>query len=550
MEPSSWWWPLVPSVTLSPAPESVWHYGIRAGARLLVAAVTAGCAIAAALLIVRLVPTWMLIPIVLVTAVCIAGIVYDVPEWIRGPDPQQWQWGYRAPLTAARWWPAGLSAAVLLALGVYVAFGKAPAAAVRARIGVIGSIVAGLAFRLALLHFAPHGAAAALAERTMSADMTSYFVVAADTRLSVTEFLRTYAAEMPHRDRHASSHPPGPILFHRAVITFFQRHPRAAETTLGWMELFGVKRSQLTDAEPAPAPLAAAAVAVGFLVLACAALTAWPIAAISLALGADAIGAAQIAILWQFCPSPALFTPQFDQAVTLLAATVCALGGVALGAGSRVKRRAAAFAAGALAGISMFCSFGAPPMLVAAALVVLVGSAAALRTGRRLADAMWAAAVGAVITIAMPMFAGYQFMTTAVEALAISRYDYMLKRQYWTWVKFDLLDFGMFLGPPLVAYAAVSLVGRWRGQPAPSPRLDIFGVVMAFVLVLDISGVTRGEIARLWMPLYPFVLVAALPACNQADRIPCRKQLAGSALLIGVLLAVFCVVVRLYWDPG
>ena len=90
-------------------------------------------------------------------------------------------------------------------------------------------------------------------------------------------------------------------------------------------------------------------------------------------------------------------------------------------------------------------------------------------------------------------------------------------------------------------------------------RPDLIWTVAALILALDLSGVTRGEIGRLWMPLMPMAFVALVPLRPSApprhsgDPLEAARArppaiLAGQ-LFLGTLLAIVCIVLRLYWNP-
>jgi hypothetical protein len=513
----------------------------------------------------RRLPTPGFAVVTVVSALFVVGVVYDWPSWMRGPAPypDEWQWGYHVPLTAARWGPALVTALALLGLITYLALATFPRSVrTRARLGLIGATILAAAFQLALLHFEPDGAVAALTQRPLSDDFTSYFSVAANEHRSVRQFLTAYAAEMPQRDRHAVSHPPGPILYYRGIIAVFRHAEGGAARILVALERAGVKRVRLYQGDPVPEPLLAAALVGGFGVVLCAALTAWPVARIAEAAGADPITATQLGALWAFCPSSALFSTQFDQVGTLLVASACALGCSATNSRGWSGLVGAALGSGALAAVAVFCSFGALPMLGAAGVVATVLAPPAYRSLRRLVGIASLAALAFGVVSAVPMLAGYDLFTTAREALGISRYEYEIKRGYWLWLRFNLVDFSIFLGLPLVAWGLVRVVARsWSSASgfASRPDMRLVWAVAACVLALDLSGVTRGEVARLWMPLMPLAFVALAPLGPSAPSHPVEgpepprtrlRAVPAEQHFVGALLAIICVVLRLYWEPA
>jgi hypothetical protein len=89
--------------------------------------------------------------------------------------------------------------------------------------------------------------------------------------------------------------------------------------------------------------------------------------------------------------------------------------------------------------------------------------------------------------------------------------------------------------------------------------MGLFWAVAACVLALDVSGVTRGEVARLWMPLMPMAFVALAGLGPSAPPHPVEGPDAARAwplavlaqqLFLGALLAIVCVVLKLYWEPA
>ena len=52
--------------------------------------------------------------------------------------------------------------------------------------------------------------------------------------------------------------------------------------------------------------------------------------------------------------------------------------------------------------------------------------------------------------IAVPIAYGYDLIATTVKALAMSHFGYQVHRFYWVWLRFNLVDYAIFLGVPLV----------------------------------------------------------------------------------------------------
>jgi hypothetical protein len=86
-----------------------------------------------------------------------------------------------------------------------------------------------------------------------------------------------------------------------------------------------------------------------------------------------------------------------------------------------------------------------------------------------------------------------------------------------------------------------------RPQEGPAGAADRMTLAVAAGLgLLVLSGVTRGEVGRIWIPLMPLLLVSALarPGGVEGETAsPGRRP----ALLLGILLAALCVMMRLHW---
>jgi hypothetical protein len=244
-------------------------------------------------------------------------------------------------------------------------------------------------------------------------------------------------------------------------------------------------------------------------------------------------------------------SPQFDQALALPVAATAAL--VAWAATERTatskpswRRAFGATAAGLLAGLALYVSYGA-----AAFLLLSVLPAAALvvrdRAGlHRLIGPLALALAGALGVFGLAVALGHEPLQAARTALEIHRETFTRPRSYLLWLAFNPLDFALFLGVP-VAVLAVWRVSRsatalLRELGQPLDRMRVLAGVLFLLLVF--SGTTRGEVGRIWIPLMPVVLVAAL--CRPAGEAEAGPSV-GEALVVGCVLALHCLLIRAFW---
>jgi hypothetical protein len=454
-----------------------------------------------------------------VTLLVLVAARRDTWPLLRGPAPYppEWQWGYAPkPVPPGRLAPAVLLGGALIVLAA-LAGGTAPQRGARAGILVVAT-VAGGGFQLALLGLEPAGAAAELERRTTSGSFTSYFKVAAGVE-DGADFLARHDELLPrfrHGALHAATHPPGPILYYVALQRLAARLPRLAAALGG---------------ETRAAALAGA-VLLGLLGSA----ACFPATALARVMGAPPAAAVRAGVLWTLVPGLCLMVPELDQALALPVASASVLVALALAPGRGGGGLAArAAAAGVLAGVALFFSYGAPLLV---ALGVATAAAPVLRTpeGRRRAALAGAIALAAALVCFMaPAVLGHHPLASARAALAIHREQFTAHRSYPRWLVFDLVDLALFLGVPVV------LFGLSR------PRTPFRLAAAAGVLLLVASGLIRGEMGRILLPLMPVLLVAFVVSPPTADA-PDGEPSLATALVVGTLLAATDIGLRLSWE--
>ena len=462
--------------------------------------------------------------VLIVSVLLLVAILLDLTPLLRGPAPYppEWRWDLRAGTLGGRWFPALASGAALVALA-WVGGRLRPAVVVTA------AVAAGWLFQLSLAGLEPAGAARTLVERALSRTATSYLTVAeSDAARDPAVFLDHHAERLPElrkAAKHAATHPPGPVLFYRGLIGFFEAAPGAATALLG---AGGID----PDSGRRPAPVRAAALAGPLLIMFLCVATAWPVAALARAGGMEAPRAARLAALWPLLPGPALMAPHFDQMLALPVTAAAALLASAAASGGR-PLIARALAAGLCGGIAMQFSYGA-------AVFLLIAGAAALAFAGRvdrsiLCTVAWAA-LACGLVIFLPVAWGHEPITAARTALAIHREAYTQPRSYGTWLLFNPLDLVIFGGLPVIV---VGLVRLARPAPMRGPFDRMRAVLASGFALLLLSGTVRGELGRIAIPLMPALLLASLgPGGDPAvDPGPTTAEAALAAVLLAALTA-------------
>jgi hypothetical protein len=478
-----------------------------------------------------------------------AAVRWDLLPWLRGPAPYppEWQWGYRPHGPARPLFAAALAAAGLL--GLLQASGS-PWARARPRRAagalLFAATLGGTLLQLALLEREPQGALRALMARAVSPSISSYHTVAvADEARAPIDFLRAHAKLLPQlapESKHAATHPPGPVLWYRGALALCEGSRWLSDLLLG---AAGAPRSPSQTEQGRAIRAAALLGALGLTF--CGMLTLWPLALLAEALGLGPLPAARVGLLWPLLPASALFTPALDAALALPIVCCCWL--VARGSSGTSWWRALAsgLLAGACGAVAFFGSYGAAIFLAlgAAAVVAATGGDRA-RFARGTAVAAFAASATAALALGLPALLGHEPLLALRTALGLHRALFTAPRSYPLWLVFNPLDFAMFLGLPLALSGLWALRGTLRGVCARAPLapLDRLRLALAGGLaMLLLLGATRGEVGRLWTPLMPFVLLAALPEDAPGPGAASVRRILG----LGALLVLLTFTIGSYW---
>jgi hypothetical protein len=305
-------------------------------------------------------------------------------------------------------------------------------------------------------------------------------------------FLASFTERLPSYHTHVQGHPPGMVLLLWALS-------RLGLGGAGWTAVLCIGGGAVAAvaalvALRAAAGEARARVAAPFLALAPAAV--WvATTADAFYAGLGAVGVALVALACRATGTPA-------RGGDVLAGT----GGLLLGA-------------------AVFCSYGAVLLApVVAAVVVAAGS-----PGRRLRLLLVAAAGAGAVAVAFAAFGFWWF-----DGLSATRTAYAAgvasRRPYGYFLVANLAAFAVTLGP-----AAGVALARLRGRGA----WLVAGSALVAVALADLSGLSKGEVERIWLPFVPWVLVATCVLAG-GRRLQAARSWLGLqvAVALGVQLSV------------
>lgn len=173
---------------------------------------------------------------------------------------------------------------------------------------------------------------------------------------------------------------------------------------------------------------------------------------------------------------------------------------------------AAAAGGGLLLGAGLFASYGLAPLLLVPAVVAI--------SRRRLRPLLIATAA---LVVVGTTFAGFGF--SWLDGLWATRAEYVQSiaslRPYSYFVFANIAVFAITLGPAPIGGIAILRDRRlWL----------VVGAALVAVAAADLSGLSKGEVERIWLPFWPWVAVAAAALTNRL-----RWWLAGQATVaIGI----------------
>lgn len=466
-----------------------------------------------------------------VTLLFLLGTAFNVTPYLRGPD--EWRWSFGIPGSPQRY---AIPALTLAAYLVIIAFwgehiARSPDLSVWMERCFLALLVMSVPLiQASLLATERPDILEPLFYRTVSPTSSGVFSVGS-TISDAVDFLRHYPERMPSFPVHPQRYPPGlPLVFYLAR-RLLERIPWLSDAIAFPLRLRQCHNLTLMRL---PNATIASAVVQMTLPLVCG-LTVLPIYGLARRTAGRRV-AVWAAALYPLVPSFNLWFARWDAFYALLAATIWYLFFVGL----VEARRFLLLAAGMVLAAASFLSFGI------LALLLPMGCWACLRFltlrehrpwGGLLADGL-AFGAGWIVPWALYQVA---FDHGFLDIWRVSMSHHLgLNRDYWVWLGYHLYDFFVFLGIPLALLFLLSIRAALRDLGQEGVLLPL-GFAIG-VLLLDLSGMARGEVARVWLFLTPFATIAAAYGLSRLHR--GRWGFAFIALLLAAQLLIFNAFLR------
>ena len=188
---------------------------------------------------------------------------------------------------------------------------------------------------------------------------------------------------------------------------------------------------------------------------------------------------------------------------------------------------------------SLYLSYGLVPLVIALAGAVLLST-------RRL-HLIVPAMAGATAIAATWTWAGFRWLDGFNAARAFYRAGAAAERPYSYFVVANLVVFAVMLGPAVIAALArpptrsADALPRPAGslrsadRLPPSLRWLVWGSLIA-VAVADLSGLSKGEVERIWLPFLPFATLVVVRLAPSRGAAPWIAAQAAVAIALQTLM--------------
>lgn len=464
------------------------------------------------------------------------GVAFELQSFPLGL-PSEWDWERLGPESQFQpsSWAAFLLSFVLAAVlaGIVCkACDRAAHLSRRAYLALIGVVcLIGAVFQLSVEIAAPAGLAKWCLFAGEGAD--GYYRHVRRNVPTLKHALRGHADFCSeHCLPHLTTNPVGWVVVHRALLDFYEARPELARAMYHWelteighgyINFVGVQLSFVDRA--ALLTLAYSSRLIGWMI-------GLPIAwLVSMRFGRSPAVAATAASY--LVPASMMFAPRSDTVYPTFAALVLALAYYAVNRSSSI---AAAFAA-VLIAIGMQFSLCFSVLGGMAAILVGLELYRERRVGAKLAVV---ASIAFALVALSPLAFGYDplhvwQLNLKNNALILS------ERSRWLWAAVNPLEMAAAMGPPAAVFLAFRGLVDVRNR-----RFDALFISWAsFLLLLDLSGASLGEVGRLWifaMPIGVALAVESLDTTSPRGRFGIVGLLvlqAMSCILLSRQLVVF-----------
>ncbi len=388
-----------------------------------------------------------------------------------------------------------LALIAILLYGLYAASGLASLRrGKRSATWLVGLIPMSLMVQVCIQEGAPQGyGLAKWAIALHSPGSSGYYTVAKEKMINLGSFLAGYADWTKSQDYlHIGTHPPGLFVVSWASLRLMEANPGLARSIVTRFPMtLDIAFQSVSPIKPLPIADRASLALVGFVTLLSCALTTIPLywlARARLSVSASWVAAA----LWPVVPSAMMFQPAADTAFPVLATTALAL------AAWSGRCRWLALVAGIVLAIGTQFSLAFFPVGLIAAIVYASEPKVDWRR-KFLLTSFTGIGFLALTFVLWWTTQANPFTIWLANAANHSRFYVHYPRSYWAWLVENPIELAVAIGLPTTFWIVSG------ARTGPQEAWTTIGVL----ILLTVSGKNLSEVARLWLPLMPPLLLMA-----------------------------------------
>jgi hypothetical protein len=186
---------------------------------------------------------------------------------------------------------------------------------------------------------------------------------------------------------------------------------------------------------------------------------------------------------------------------------------------------------------SLYLSYGLVPLVAALTGAVLLSS----RRYHLIAPVL----AGGAVVVAAWTAAGFRWLDGFSAARALYHTGAAAHRPYAYFVVANLVVFAVMLGPAVVAAwvhrppwspDTVPCSSSRASDPFLSPLRWLVGAALVAVVVADVSGLSKGEVERIWLPFVPFATLVVVRLASSRRAASWIAAQAAVAIALQTLL--------------
>ena len=442
------------------------------------------------------VPMRVIYSIFVFSLALILAIIFDLSPYLRGPQDSilPSRWPYYFVNTIDKLW-APLAVIGLFFIVYYFIEGKKQISKNSEKVFLLIMVLLIFFFQISLVYSSRFGTTI-LFRRMVNPGINGYFSSAVTIK-DTSYYLHHFKETLEKLDQHGRGHPPGSILILKGIIYFFEKTPTVTKIASQFI------RPPIAEAKLLWNPLTeaqrVAAVFSAFFLHFIAALSVLPVYFLSKHLFNKQV-AIKALFLYALIPSLSFFALLFDPFYAIFPI----LSALFLYLGLKKQSFLLLFLSGLTCSLSLFFSLSTIPALIIPIIILLFSS------NRRktfiIKKVVFPYIIGFFSFLISLYLLGFDMISTSLLII-----KFQAPREYLPWLIFNPYDFFLFLGIPIsLLFLYVSF--RWAKHYLQLGNLESKILVSFWIvfIVLIVSGISRGEVVRIWLPLMyvPIIFIA------------------------------------------